>query len=49
MDPEILKDLKVLSLPEYEKVGSGVPSSCTHAHLASAWTIERIVFTFSNY
>jgi hypothetical protein len=48
MDPDNLMDLQVLSLPEYEKLGSGVPSSSAHVHLASAWTVGRILFTFSN-
>jgi hypothetical protein len=43
---EILNDLYVLNLPEYEEVIFGVLSLCMHLHFSSAWRVGWILFIF---
>jgi hypothetical protein len=43
---EILNGLRILILPEYEKVVFGMLPVCMHLRFASAWTVGWILFIF---
>jgi hypothetical protein len=53
MDPKILAELQVFSIPVYERVVYGIPAVClylcVYVRLDSPSTRERILFMFDVY